>query len=681
MTAAMLGSMGVASYTLALMAVLSIGVLAAAARLTRANREIARLAELVRSSTDAIIGLTPGGEITSWNSGAERLYGYTAGEITGRSTSILVPSGCEDDLQELLHRLRAGDHIESYEAVRSRKDGCQLDVSLAVSALRNRAGEFTGASMIARDITAHKRIERGVASARDQALQASRVKSEFVANMSHEIRTPLNGIIGMAELLRDTSLDRIQLGYVDALAASGEALLSVVNDVLDFSKIEAGHMELHLDDFELRRAVEEACFLLAELARGKGLQITHVVDEDVPVTVHGDRGRLRQVILNLLSNAVKFTDSGEIRVRVSVGQADQLRFVVSDTGIGIEQEDVKRLFEAFVQADQSTTRRHGGTGLGLAISRDLVRRMGGEIGAAPREGGGSVFWFTAQLPAVSGVAASLPGPVPRSAGRRLSGLGGPAILIAEDNEINRTVAKALLSRRGLRSVVAHNGLQAVEMAARTDYLAILMDCQMPELDGYEATLRIRAAEHGHHVPIIAMTAHSMHGDRARCLAAGMDDYLSKPIRDEELDTIIARWLPDVQPGDHSDAVSLSAGSDDLAAVPARVGSLDQATLLQLHDTLPAQMRESLLATFEESLPQCLLQIEEAVAREDQIGVRRVAHLLRGSSATLGAADLALICQRLEHTSRREDPDTGPEQLEQLHATAGEACRALREGLL
>jgi len=678
---------GVATDTLAIMAVLSIGVFAAAARLTRADREIAWLAELVRSSTDAIIGVTSEGKIASWNVGAERLYGYSATEATGQSTSMLLAAGSEDDLQGLLERMRAGEDIESYEAVRSHKDGSAFDVSLTVSPLRDRAGRLTGVSMIARDITAHKRLERGVAVARDEALQALREKSEFVANMSHEIRTPLNGVIGMAELLRDTPLEPIQVGYVDALSASGRALRSVISDVLDFSKIDAGHMKLDPADFELRGVVEEACLLVAAPARAKGLRIDHAVEPGVPLAINGDRDRLRQILLNLLSNAVKFTAYGEIGVMVCTDVGDQLRFVVTDTGIGIEQDDVARLFEPFVQADQSTTRRYGGTGLGLTISRELAHSMGGEVGAAPRAGGGSMFWFTASLPAV---VADL-GQLERRTDRRLRrerrapeqeiSVRGPAVLIAEDNEINRTVAKALLGRRGLRTVTAHDGLQAVAMAAANDYLAIFMDCQMPELDGYEATRRIRAAENGRHVPIIAMTAHSMRGDRARCLASGMDDYLSKPVRGEALDAVLAQWLPRVHEGQPTGTAIEDANSERSGPATSAGGSLSPATVLHLHDELSAEMRESLLKTFEESLSQCLTDIEEAVAHADHAGVRRIAHLLGGSSATLGATDLRLICKRLELTAGGEG--TAPEagQLVQLHAMAGAARKALREQLL
>jgi two-component system, sensor histidine kinase and response regulator len=264
-----------------------------------------------------------------------------------------------------------------------------LLTGFVVALLRDRALRLTS-DRLRRDIAEQK-------SALGEAIEAARAKSEFVANMSHEIRTPLNGVIGMTELLRDSTLDSVQREDVDSLSASGDALLSVISDVLDFSKIEAGRLELDPTDFDLRAAVEEAC-KLAEHANHAGLHIGQEVDPEAPAIVHGDRARLRQILLNLLSNAVKFTAAGEVLVRVHRQEDGRMHFVVSDTGVGIDRGRASQLFEAFAQADQSTTREYGGTGLGLAISRQLVQHMGGEIGAEPRRGGGSVFWFTADLP-------------------------------------------------------------------------------------------------------------------------------------------------------------------------------------------------------------------------------------------------------------------------------------------
>jgi signal transduction histidine kinase/DNA-binding response OmpR family regulator len=668
-----------------------------------------------------------------------------------------------------------------------RGDGTGYTIESSISLIRDRAGEPVGFRGISRDVTRRVEAEKKLQQAKEVAETASRTKSEFLANMSHEIRTPMNGIIGMTELALDTQLSSEQREYLNLVKTSADALLSVINDILDFSKIEAGKLELDPVHFNLRDQVEETMKTLALRAHEKGLELACHILPEVPDGLLGDGGRLRQILINLVGNAIKFTSRGEVVVHVAVEAVDpssvRLSFKVTDTGIGIAPEKQAVIFDAFSQADGSTTRRYGGTGLGLTISSKLVEMMGGQIAVESQVDVGSVFHFTlpfaidpgtdapapslrevnwhnlpvlvvddnatnryileemlsnwhmaptavtgakealvnlaraqeraepfplvlldAQMPEIDGfslaeainrnpefdgatimmlssagqsgdaarcrelgIAAYLTKPVKQSDlfNAILGALGAPttsldqirkapaikrqqqnnrhSILLAEDHAVNQQLAIRLLEKEGYQVVVAGNGQQAIAAYERQPFDLILMDIQMPEMNGYEATAAIREKEKvtGTHIPIIAMTAHAMKGDRERCLEAGMDGYISKPIKPKDLFETMKEFIITGNRFETSPAVKEAAS--DL---------LDREVAMTIVDG-DVYLLAELVTLFLEECPSMEARIRETIALRDEQGLERAAHTLKGAISNFGANSVYAAAQTLELIGREK----------------------------
>ena len=746
----------------------------------------ARLQAVLDAATQmSVIATDMHGLIDVFNTGAERMLGYTAEEMVGKQTPAIIHLESEvrkrgEEMSQQFGRTiqsfdvfveyaRQGKH-EEREWTYVRKNGSQLPVNLIVTARRDRNHQIVGFLGIATDISARKTAEEAMRKAKEAAETANRAKSDFLANMSHEIRTPLNAVIGMTELVRDTELTTTQREYLEMVQESGESLLAVINDILDFSKIEAGKLSLEESPFNLREVLGDTMKSLALRAHRKQLELACHVAPDVPFAVEGDPHRLRQIVINLVGNAIKFTEVGEVLLDVALQpQADDslmLHFRVQDTGIGIPENKLDSIFEAFEQADTSTTRRYGGTGLGLAIVASLVDLMGGNVWVESEVHQGSVFHFTIRYRRASaenvttattvyppmlnglrvlivddnttnrrilvemltnwamqpvsvasvaeaigelermshagtpyaliltdsnmpdqdgfelariikanstlcgsmlmmltsadrpedlsrcqehGIASYLIKPIkqselldaivlavgarsplassattPSASNKRAS--QPKSILLAEDSLINQKLAIGLLERWGHRVTVANDGEIAVRLSAEQRFDLILMDVQMPSLDGFDATgvIRARERETGGHIPIVAMTAHAMKGDRERCLEVGMDGYLMKPIRADQLFRQI-------------EEISSSASANEPAPVTAAAHGLVDWTLAGQAVNGDQKLLDQVLEAFLEEGPQLVATMQSTLATGEWKRFQRAAHTLKSALRTFGVA--------------------------------------------
>lgn len=533
--------------TLEAIAALTEGILArikAEEALKESERRYRELADLLPQT---VYELDAKGNVVFVNSFGLETFGYTRADLKKgvHFLEVVTPEDrkrIEENFRRSFEQsFRPWPYSQEYRMLR--KNGSTFP-AVVYPAQIIREGKVIGQRGIISDISEHKRAEEAMRLAKEAALESARVKSEFLANMSHEIRTPMNAVIGLTGLLLDSDLDAEQREWIETIRNSGDALLSTINDILDFSKIESGRMGLERQAFDLRKFVEASCDLIAASATEKGLNLDCRIEEIVPVVIISDPTRLRQILVNLLGNAVKFTEKGDVTLTVDAVQWDdgrfELYFAVKDTGIGIPQGELDKLFQSFSQGDMSTTRKYGGTGLGLAISKRLVEIMGGKIWFDSEEGKGSTFHFTVPVEASSLHLQSVEeSPVKAQGGSQFNAqskvCSNMRILLAEDNVVNKKVMQQMLKKLGYETDLAANGIEVLEALKKQKYDLVLMDIQMPEMDGLEAATQIRRTLTENERPvIIALTACAMEGDRERCLDAGMDGYISKPVKMEDL---------------------------------------------------------------------------------------------------------------------------------------------------
>lgn len=786
----------------------------------RFEHQQAKLAAIVDSSYDAIIGKDLNGVITSWNAGAERIYGYTEEQAIGSPISIILPDDLEREEPEILHAIETGERLEQFQTTRRRQDGTLIPVSLTVSPIIDSSQRVVGASSIERDISSRRRREKELQDARESALKANRTRGEFLANVSHELRTPMNAIIGMTEIALDEPLTPDVRDYIQTANEAAHSLLTLLDDILDFSKLESGKFTITNELFSLSDVIDDTIRTISSQAFAKGLELVCEIPSELPRRVIGDPMRIRQILTNLLSNAIKFTEQGEVVLQAQVVRTwpteVRVRFSVIDTGIGIPQDQQRRILEPFAQVDSSTTREHGGTGLGLAICSELLRVMGGKLSLTSQTGKGSTFSFRlsfdlpsdpiqvgaqgvpleklkdlpvlvvddnetnrrilsealknwsmkpalakdadqavgiyrqaeasgqpfplvivdALMPGTDGydlsqklattapqddkspvilmvsstdrrqfreredeadVSVFLQKPVTQSdlldaVMRALDvqppeliseaidshQLGEPlvshSVLLAEDTPANQKVVTTVLKKRGHSVTVANNGREAVELFKQEHFDVVLMDVQMPILDGFQATAAIREHERDQDspTPIIAMTAHAMRGDREKCLEAGMDAYIAKPVDVKQLLGLIESVAEERANGkamimsDETDKTYDEEGGAPIIDYPAAMQRLGD----------DEELFREFVGFYDEDASRLIDDVEKAVHSSDAAKLQHAAHSLKGLASNLAASRLVEAAFLLEDAGRTGQLGDSPQKLARLKAAYVSLDRAL-----